>query len=341
MPLIEKAEDPVQNVQDEDEIDLDDGDDDDGGGDGDNGDGDNGVAGGADTTFTTSTADVTGDKNDASPNSNSNTNKSKKSKLQERLRKLQLKINQSKKLNHQEVVQEGERLCSREAYNKHMKQTHKNDAKAVQKEAWENVHEKNVKTLLLASGSGDGNGDDSGSGSSGGGKNSNKKNVVIGNKDDKKVKALMQSGSESLRQSHKKSEKEEQNLFSTNDFYNPEGQFRNYERSLKSISKGTLRSGSSSSAAAAAAAQEDGYNNDTMEHRQFQRERNGAKRLANELKRRASKAEKRKQKDRMDFEASDITSINKRNKHFNEKISRNYDKHTAEIRQNLERGTAL
>jgi pre-mRNA-splicing factor SYF2 len=33
--------------------------------------------------------------------------------------------------------------------------------------------------------------------------------------------------------------------------------------------------------------------------------------------------------------------INQRNKRFNEKISRSYDKETAKIRQNLERGTAL
>ena len=43
----------------------------------------------------------------------------------------------------------------------------------------------------------------------------------------------------------------------------------------------------------------------------------------------------------IEFEGEDISYINKRNKRFNEKINRNYDKHTAEIRQNLERGTAL
>lgn len=39
--------------------------------------------------------------------------------------------------------------------------------------------------------------------------------------------------------------------------------------------------------------------------------------------------------------ATDVGYINQRNKRFNEKISRNYDEHTAEIRQSLERGTAL
>ena len=38
---------------------------------------------------------------------------------------------------------------------------------------------------------------------------------------------------------------------------------------------------------------------------------------------------------------SDIGHINLRNERFNKKINRNYDRHTAEIKQNLERGTAL
>jgi pre-mRNA-splicing factor SYF2 len=69
------------------------------------------------------------------------------------------------------------------------------------------------------------------------------------------------------------------------------------------------------------------------------RERQGARNLANEMKRRIDKAKSKR--DRVDFEETDVSYINKRNKKFNQKISRNFDKHTAEIRQNLERGTAL
>jgi cupin superfamily acireductone dioxygenase involved in methionine salvage len=58
-----------------------------------------------------------------------------------------------------------------------------------------------------------------------------------------------------------------------------------------------------------------------------------------EMKRRAEK--KANQKRKLEFDAVDVTSINDRNKRFNEKIGRNFDKHTAEIKQNLERGTAL
>ncbi len=36
-----------------------------------------------------------------------------------------------------------------------------------------------------------------------------------------------------------------------------------------------------------------------------------------------------------------VDHINDRNAHFNKKIKRSFDKYTVEIRQNLERGTAL
>ena len=60
------------------------------------------------------------------------------------------------------------------------------------------------------------------------------------------------------------------------------------------------------------------------------------------MRRRATRAEKRK-RDRkdVDLENTDIGHINDRDERFNKKINRNYDRHTAEIRQNLERGAAL
>ena len=40
-------------------------------------------------------------------------------------------------------------------------------------------------------------------------------------------------------------------------------------------------------------------------------------------------------------EDKDVDYINERNKKFNEKLERAYNKYTVEIRQNLERGTAV
>lgn len=44
---------------------------------------------------------------------------------------------------------------------------------------------------------------------------------------------------------------------------------------------------------------------------------------------------------RMEFAAADVDYINDKNAQFNKKLSRSFDKYTVEIRQNLERGTAL
>ncbi|CAM9475166.1 unnamed protein product [Scytosiphon promiscuus] len=66
----------------------------------------------------------------------------------------------------------------------------------------------------------------------------------------------------------------------------------------------------------------------------------GMQRVVDEL----LEKEKRKEafsRRRSEHSAADIDYINDRNKHFNKKIKRAYDKYTVEIRQNLERGTAL
>ncbi|CAN0032939.1 unnamed protein product [Pylaiella littoralis] len=66
----------------------------------------------------------------------------------------------------------------------------------------------------------------------------------------------------------------------------------------------------------------------------------GMQRVVDEL----LEKEKRKEafsRRRLEHSAADIDYINDRNKHFNKKIKRAYDKYTVEIRQNLERGTAL
>jgi pre-mRNA-splicing factor SYF2 len=57
---------------------------------------------------------------------------------------------------------------------------------------------------------------------------------------------------------------------------------------------------------------------------------------------RAEEARLKKRKDRMkDQDDGDITYINLKNKQFNEKLKRFYDKYTADIRDSFERGTAV
>ena len=117
------------------------------------------------------------------------------------------------------------------------------------------------------------------------------------------------------------------------DYYNSEGQHRVYERNLKSLpsAAGPLREYSGGDSL-------DTFNPISSASDEA-RERQGARNLANEMKRRIEK--QKNKRDRIEFEETDVSYINKRNKMFNKKIARNFDKHTAEIRQNLERGTAL
>jgi pre-mRNA-splicing factor SYF2 len=130
----------------------------------------------------------------------------------------------------------------------------------------------------------------------------------------------------------RKEEKVKANRFEMHDFHNSEGQHRNYERNLKSLPRAAANSTEDTADTFLPAL------NTTIADEA--KERDGARHLAGEMKRRIEKQAKKK-RERMDFEETDISSINKRNKRFNQKISRSFDKHTAGIRQDLERGTAL
>jgi cyclophilin family peptidyl-prolyl cis-trans isomerase len=232
---------------------------------------------------------------------------SKKSKLQERLRKLKMKMNQSRQLNHKEVLSEGERLGSKDAEVRYRKQTNRQEKERRAQEQ-SKVHAKSLEKVSSINGS--------------------------STLSKKEKKAMMMSGSDSLSHAKWKADVVEKNMFSARDYFNPEGQFRNYENSLKSLKPEYLDTSLRTK-------DEFGISTgESLDARDVKRERDGARRLAEELKRRASKSEKRKQKE-MEFDSTDVSYINKRNKKFNEKISRNYDKASNEIRQNLERGTAL
>lgn len=135
------------------------------------------------------------------------------------------------------------------------------------------------------------------------------------------------------KKSYKKAEKAVANQFDIRDYYSSEGQHRHYERNLKSLPRAAGSLGPTEEETTATF-------NPILSVSDEAREREGARNLANELKRRIEKQAKKK-RERMEFEQEDVSYINQRNKRFNQKISRTYDKSTAEIRQNLERGTAL
>lgn len=70
--------------------------------------------------------------------------------------------------------------------------------------------------------------------------------------------------------------------------------------------------------------------------------REAVDRLVND-QRKAEEAALRKRRDRMakNGDDGDVTYINEKNKHFNQKLARFYNKYTAEIRESFERGTMI
>jgi len=329
---------PVEAGGDDDEIDLDDDDDDDDGdGDGPKKDvpaaGDPAAAAAAEDDDDEIDLDEDEIDNPSAPSSDdptasdgsSSKKLSKKDALRARLRSLKTRMNQSRALNRREVRSEGERLGSEEGVKRERRRLKKEDRDRRGRE-WE---ESNGRAL------GNNVGASTGGGGGGGGGNGNATMIRGGEK-----KYMAESADSSLRRASRRAEKTRANRYEANDYYNPEGQHRNYERGLRSVSA------ASTAAASASAGASSTYDPLNFDHRHLRsesslsKERAGAARLASELRRRHERADKRK-RDAEEFDAADVSGINQRNKRFNEKIGRNFDRHTAEIRQNLERGTAL
>jgi len=148
----------------------------------------------------------------------------------------------------------------------------------------------------------------------------------------KNGKSLVEPAHDSMQKARKQKDTEIRNRYSVYDYYNPEGQHRHYERNLKSLPNHILNREETEIYNPISAVLSDSSTK--------QKEQEGAQRIAKEMRRRIEK-QKNSKRNRMEFEGEDVSYINKRNQMFNKKINRNYDKATAEIRQNLERGTAL
>jgi len=132
------------------------------------------------------------------------------------------------------------------------------------------------------------------------------------------------SASEAVERQGKKEEKDKRRGNFGWEMFNSETQHRAYEKRMDKsmVSHGVRDTGTYDPT--------DGDGGGTTEK--------GVRRMAEELKDRAKVSKRRH---RTELEGEDVTSINERNKVFNKKIKRVYDKYTTEIRQNLERGTAL
>lgn len=252
------------------------------------------------------------------------TTKTKNNPLQKRLLKLRMKMNQSKILNRKEILTEGERMASQEGISTERKRLMAQE-KQQRKKEWESCHGKALQIF----------------------KNNQQLNRKENEIDTTKnhVKFMVEHASENIRKTSKKQNKAKINRFDVNDYYHPEGQHRNYERNLKSIPQNNTSTSSNDTITTSSNSTTTLFDISDPTHIYTganATHSTGAKRLATEMKRRIEKSKVAQLKKRkVDFESTDINYVDKRNKHFNEKISRTYDTHTAEIRQNLERGTAL
>lgn len=146
-----------------------------------------------------------------------------------------------------------------------------------------------------------------------------------------KLEALMQITAESTERYKEKMENKRDNqaTFGWNAF-TAEADFRGYEKQLAKLPT----AGSSSSGAVAGTADEMNYGK-TGKVSQV-----GVDRLDKYLTDREATRNKFNRR-RMHLAAGEVSAINDDNEVFNKKIKRSFDKYTVEIRQNLERGTAL
>jgi pre-mRNA-splicing factor SYF2 len=236
----------------------------------------------------------------------------RQSSLNDRLHKLKLKINQAKQLNFKEVASEGERLGSEEGIHRFKKDLQRQD-KTRKSQEREQVHAKLIQGNSAA--------------------------VYSVTDEGVDTKILTQMAADSLHKAHTKAEKAAFAMYSTRDYHNPEGQFRNYQNNIRAMQHSSKNT-DASIPAPPTHANLTLVEQDTAD--MYQKERQGASRVAAALNQRWEKTQQKKRQATLkDNLSTEVNHINKKNMLFNQKISRDYDAYTADIRQNLERGTAL
>lgn len=159
--------------------------------------------------------------------------------------------------------------------------------------------------------------------------------AVKGKKWDKE-EGLMQQTAEQAEYAAEKQRKKQENMSTFGwQAFTAEATHRAYEKRLKKLP--TAKGASSSSETAVSHLEENpldyGKSGASVT-------KSGLDRLKKDIEDR-EEARKTFSKRRMNFEASDVDYINDRNAVYNKKLKRAFDKYTVEIRQNLERGTAV
>lgn len=235
------------------------------------------------------------DKNDVPSTSSSTKNGSNKASTKfarlNRLRDLELKMNEARKMNHAEVVNEDERKKRPTNFEHKRKRLE-----------WEQ-QEAEKKKIAEANG-----------------------------EDYDRVKLLTIGADESERWERKKKKKNPDTGFSDYE----SATYRQYQRLTKAIKKDTGDYEKEKDRLG-----DDFYaSSNTLGLHQRKDSEDAVDRMVGDLEKQIEKRSKYSRRRAFDEEA-DIDYINERNMKFNQKLERFYGKYTAEIKQNLERGTAV
>jgi hypothetical protein len=248
---------------------------------------------------------------------------SNKLSLNEKLFNLRLKINQSRKANKDEVSQEYLRL------NKKNNNKKKDD------------DDNNEDIINLDPNDNNNNHDNKNDKNSNKWKNKNNDDIY-----------MYQTAEQAEYEIEKQLKKEQSRLTFGWQAYTVEAKYRSYEKSLKHLPVNKINinenSSSSSSALQSSSSQPSSSSSSSLiEINPFLYGKQNLKITQSGLDRLTSHIEQKEidrkkfHKRRIVVDAHNVDYINDRNAAFNKKLKKSFDKYTVEIRQNLERGTAV
>ncbi|GAB9464181.1 Pre-mrna-splicing factor syf2 [Globisporangium polare] len=139
----------------------------------------------------------------------------------------------------------------------------------------------------------------------------------------------------------KKNEKKEKRKAAFGwDVFNQDSLFKGYKKRLANLPTHADESADGSTAIVVAAADMNNLEDELSYGKNDNVSEENLERMAQELEERI-KARKKFSRRRQHYEGEDVDYINDQNRLFNRKAKQAFDKYTVEIRQNLERGTAL
>ena len=266
------------------------------------------------STSTTEDTVIIDDNNNSNSSSNAITTSEHNNKLSlnEKLFNLRLKINQSRKANKDEVSQEYIRLNKK---NNNKKNNEDDDGNEDIINADNNIDKNNKNNKW---------------------KNKNNDDIYMN-----------QTAEQAEYVIEKQLKKEQSRLTFGWQAYTVEAKYRSYEKSLKNLPVNKINIHENSSSSSSSLQPSSSSPSSLIEINPFLYGKQNLKITQSGLDRLTTHIEQKEidrkkfHKRRLVVDAHNVDYINDRNAAFNKKLKKSFDKYTVEIRQNLERGTAV